>query len=239
MPVFFRNCYYAIFILRMRKYNIACAFVLLLLLGSCREFYNLFYADPVKCYNNALSKKPYDVIIVPGFPYGSADSLTLIEERVSWALYLYKQGFTKHIIFSGAAVYTPYTEAKVMALFAGRTGVKPGDIMIETKAEHTAENVYNSYVMAHDSGFSKIAFATQVNQASFMKRFCRHWKLNIDMLPVNDSIHYTKYRFDTVNVSSLYVPDFVPITKRKSAIRRLRETRGLNVKRAIRKKRKN
>lgn len=219
-------------------YKIAGILALLLLLGSCREFYKSFYADPVKCYNNALSKKPYDVIIVPGFPYGSADSLKLIEERVSWAVYLYEQGFTKRVIFSGAAVYTPYTEAKVMALFAARVGVKPADIMLETKAEHTAENIYNSYVMAHDSGLTKIAFATQANQASFMKRFCRHWKLNIDMLPVNDSIYFTKYQFDTVKVSSLYVPDFIPITKRKSAIRRLRETRGLNVKRAIRKKRK-
>lgn len=222
----------------MRKYNIAFTLALPLLLSSCRGFYKSFYADPVKCYNNALSKKPYDVIIVPGFPYGSADSLKLMEERVSWAVYLYKQGFAKRIIFSGAAVYTPYTEAKVMALFAGRAGVKPEDVMMETKAEHTTENVYNSYVLAQDSGLTKIAFATQVNQASFMKRFCKHWKLNMDMLPVNDSVAWPRYHFDTVNVSSLFINNFIPITKRKSAIRRLRETRGLNVKRAIRRKRK-
>ena len=34
------------------------------------------------------------------------------------AYYLYKNGYTKNIIFSGSAVHTPYVEAKVMRLLA-------------------------------------------------------------------------------------------------------------------------
>ena len=164
--------------------KIALGFYCLLMFSSCNAYYNLFYADPIKCFEFAKQKKPYDVIIIPGFPHDSGKVNSVLCQRLSWACYLYKNGYTKNIIFSGSAVHSPYVEAKIMRLLALNMGIKDEHIFIETKAEHTTENLYYSTILANKLGFNSIAFATQPAQASFMKPFKRKFKLQLDFLPV-------------------------------------------------------
>ncbi len=208
-------------------------------LSSCNLYYNAFYTDPEKCFPLACKKGPYDVIIVPGYPSDSGKINGILAERLNWANFLYKNGYTKRIIFSGSAVYTPYVEAEIMRLYALQLGIKSEDIFIETKAEHTTENLYYGCQMAKELGFETIAFATQPAQSSFMKPFKRKFKLNVDMLPVlTDSIKQFTYAFDSIKVSKLYIKDFVSIEKREGLIKRLNGTRGQTVKKEMRRVRK-
>ncbi len=94
----------------------ACA--LLLFFSGCKWYYNLFYTDPIACFETVCEKKPYDAVIVPGYPHDSGKVNIVLEHRIKWAYYLYSNGYVKNIIFSGSAVYTPYIEAEVMRLFA-------------------------------------------------------------------------------------------------------------------------
>lgn len=216
--------------------KIALGFCCLLIFSSCNAYYDLFYADPVKCFNFAKQKKPYDAIIVPGFPHDSGRVNSVLSQRIKWAYYLYKNDYTKNIIFSGSAVHSPYIEARVMRLFALDMGIKDENIFTETKAEHTTENLYYSLIMAKELGFENVAFATEPAQASFMKPFKRKFKFQIDFLPVvTDCLIQENIPLNTIDESSAFVSNFVPLNKREGFLKRFRNTRGNKVKKEIRK----
>ncbi len=219
------------------KLYIPIVFVSVILLTSCNAYYNAFYTDPTKCFKIACSKKTYDVIIVPGFPHDSGTVNGILTERIKWATYLYKNGYAKNIIFSGSAVHTPYVEAKIMRLLALQSGIKNENIFIETKAEHTTENLYYSCVLANELDFKTIGFATQPAQSSFMKPFKRKFKLKLDFIPVvTDSIDSIPLKpFDE---SSAFVTNFIPLKQREGAIKSLLGTKGQRVKKEIRKAKK-
>jgi len=205
-------------------------------LSHCNLYYAKFYSDPEKCFLHAQRVKPYDVIIVPGYPFIPGVHNPILEQRIAWAVYLYKHGYTDHIIFSGGAVHSPYIEAEVMRLYAIQAGVKPEDIKVEAKAEHTTENIYYSFLMAEKNGFKKKAFASQPNQTSSMIHFSKKNKLPVDMLPiVTDSLLKYPIAFDTLDVSKAIVADFIPLRKKRGLIGSFRGTLGHTVKAEIRK----
>lgn len=215
-----------------------CIVICCSLLTNCNAYYNLFYADPAKCFAEGVLKKPYDVIIVPGFPHDSGKVNLILAHRIKWAYFLYKNGFAKNIIFSGGAVHSPYVEAEVMRLFAIQLGIKKENIFTETKAEHTTENLYYSHVMAKELGFKTIAFATECAQASFMKPFKRKFKLDLDFLPVIDTLIPLDISLIPLDESSAFKPGFIALKERESKLKSLRGTQGHRVKVAIRKAKK-
>lgn len=144
--------------------------------------YNTFY-KPAYLYSQAVKSKPLDVIIVPGIAsYGGKWSFVM-KWRVNWSVYLYKAGLTKNIIFSGGAVYTPYTEAVIMALYAEKLGVPKEHIFTETQAEHTTENLFYSWQLAKEKGFNKIAFATDPFQTYKIEPYIKKFNLDVSLLP--------------------------------------------------------
>ena len=121
----------------------------------------------------AREKGPFDVIVVPGVPLENGTWSRTMKARIYWAKYLYEQGITRNIIFSGSAVATPYHEAKVMTMYAIAAGVPSNIIYRELKAEHSTENIYYSYKMARSLGFTKIALASDPFQTRMLKGFTR------------------------------------------------------------------
>ncbi|MBP8034109.1 MAG: YdcF family protein [Bacteroidia bacterium] len=221
------------------KIHILIGFIIVLMFSSCNAYYNLFYTDPTKCFSTACLKKPYDVIIIPGFPHDSGKVNMVLSERVKWAYYLYKNGYAKNIIFSGSAVHTPYVEAKVMRLLALQIGIKDEHIFTETKAEHTTENLYYSCMMAEQLGFKSIGFATEPAQASFMKPFKRKFHLNLDFIPVvTDSLYPMKIQLNPIDESVAFVPNFIALKQREGTLKSLRRTRGHRVKQEMRQTRR-
>ena len=116
------------------------------LLSGCSS---LFHSTK-RTLQKSLEEEPYDVIIVPGYPYTETDSTwnNVHKIRVEWANYLYQKGYTKNIIFSGGAVYSPYVESRIMKLYAEQLEIPSENIFTEESAEHSTENVYYSYRLA-------------------------------------------------------------------------------------------
>jgi hypothetical protein len=210
---------------------------LLLFLGSC----TFFRPHPAKLFRHALKEAPYDVIIVPGCPYNGTDWSLPMKGRVIWASYLVNKGIAKNVIFSGAAVYTPYVEGKVMAIYAESLGVAKEKIYVEDKAEHSTENIYYSYEMAKKLGFKKIAVASDQFQSNLLMRFTRvrfatpidHIPFVIDTLSKIDDVH------PFIDATPAKVKDFEtfrPITETQSAAYRRRGTLGKHIKFTSRRK---
>jgi vancomycin permeability regulator SanA len=185
---------------------------------------------PVKQFAQAELKAPYDAVIVPGVPYADEEWQELLQKRIRWAVLLYQKGLTRHIIFSGSAVYTPYIESEIMRLFALEYGVPDSVIFTEQNAEHSVENVYNSYLLAKEKGFSKVALATDKFQSRMMEWASSNMKVEVDFIPiVEEKLAEKNFRKVQINPSTAYVSDFVSIEDRESFWERLRGTFGKNV----------
>jgi uncharacterized SAM-binding protein YcdF (DUF218 family) len=187
----------------------------------------ILYRSAAKAYHEGLANQPYDAIIVPGFPYNGEKWDMVLQMRIHWANYLYSHGYTKNIIFSGSAVATPYVESRVMAAYAEALGIPKTNLFIEERAEHSTENVYYSYRLAKENGFSKIALATDPVQTSYMRKFIKRFELPIGLLPTV---------IDTLKVMDVYEPKidpkntiregFVKLSDRENFFQRFKGTIG-------------
>ena len=202
--------------------------VILMAISGC----NLFRPAPGVCFKRALQNKPYDVIIVPGVPFDGNEWSPIMKGRVLWALYLIDKGIAKNVIFSGGAVYTPYVEGKIMALYAEAMGMPKDRIIIESKAEHSTENVYNSYWIAKDKGYKKIALATDPYQSNLLTGFTkRRFKLPITLIPyILDTVRTLDAAAPKINPASAHVENFVSIEIRETKRQRWRGTKGKDIK---------
>jgi len=178
-------------------------------------------------------KKQFDVIIVPGVQFENNVWDRVMKGRVYWSRFLYDKGIAKNIIYSGSAVYSPYYEAKIMALYAEALGISKEHIFTETRAEHSTENVYYSYKLAKKLGFTSIALVTDPFQSKQLRRYIRK--------KVSPDIALIPFVVDTLKViepgmidppidfQQAFKQDFISITIREGAHKRWRGTRGKNL----------
>jgi uncharacterized SAM-binding protein YcdF (DUF218 family) len=198
-------------------------------LGGCA----MFRPSPAKLFAKAVVDKPYEVVIVPGMPYDGKEWSSLMKARLRWSNYLLREGIANHVIYSGGAVYTPYVEAKAMALYAEALGVPKEKIYLETQAEHSTENIYYSYRLAEKLGFTKIAYATDPVQSAMLMGFSRrrftlpitHIPFLVDTLAQMDVVSFNP----VIQADSAYVDHFVSVVKRKSIWQRLKGTFGRGI----------
>jgi uncharacterized SAM-binding protein YcdF (DUF218 family) len=184
-----------------------------------------------KSFERAKKEKPYDVVIVPGIPYDTIAQSNVMKMRVFWAKYLYDSGFTKNIIFSGSAVYTPYTEGRIMKLMADSLGVPSDHTFSETKAEHSSENVYYSWKLAKEMGFKKIAVASDPYQAGLLRSFYKKHCPGVQAIPIIfGMMDINNKQLPEIDPSSAYQKDFVSIMEREGFWERFRGTMGKRVR---------
>ena len=184
-------------------------------------------------YSRWAENKIYDMIIVPGIPL--EDSLQwgrIMEGRVYWAKFLYDKGIAKNIMFSGSAVYTPYYEGKVMALYAEAIGIPKEHVFTELKAEHSTENLYYSYKKSKQLGFNTIALASDPYQSKQLRLFAR-LKLNrhIGIIPfVVDTLKKIEplMKNPVIDYKLAFKENFVPLPERESKWKRFKGTLGFN-----------
>jgi len=215
-------------IMKFKKIRCFSFLFITLIISSC----TFFRPSPSTLFKRALKNQPYDVIIVPGVPYNGKTWSTAMKGRVIWASYLIRKGIAKNVIFSGGAVYSPYVEAKVMALFAEQLGVPKEKILVEDKAEHSTENIYNSYHMAKEKGFTKMAVASDPFQSNLLMGFTkRRFKLPIAHIPfIIDTLTTIHNVSPQINADSAKVKDFKSIIETQSKWYRFQGTRGKNIK---------
>jgi uncharacterized SAM-binding protein YcdF (DUF218 family) len=180
----------------------------------------------------SLNKK-YDMIVVPGVPFEDAKWSATMRDRVFWSKYLYEKGIAKNVMYSGSAVYSPYCEAEIMAMYGEKLGIPEENIYTEIKAEHSTENIYYSYKKAKKLGFSTIALASDPFQTKMLRRFTRKIvSKDVAFIPiVYDTIQYMESIIPdpTIDYEKAYVNDFKALTERKDFYKRLKGTRGLNI----------
>lgn len=188
--------------------------------------YCSFRKSVIRSYEHAKITRPYDVIIVPGIPYEKLNTSVVMNMRLQWAKHLYDSGFTKNIIFSGSAVYSPFVEGKAMKLIADSMGIPSEHTFYETKAEHSTENVYYSWKMANEMGFKKIALATDPFQSAMLKSFIKKYCPGVVSIPVFIDKIDLKAALPVIDTTSCHVADFVSIKEREGFWKRFRGTRG-------------
>jgi uncharacterized SAM-binding protein YcdF (DUF218 family) len=159
----------------------------------------------------------------------------IVKGRVYWSKFLFDKGIAKNLMYSGSSVYSPYTEAVIMSLYAEAIGIPKENIFTETKAEHSTENVYYSYKKAQQLGFKKIAIASDPFQTKLLRRFTRN-KVSADIkfIPfVVDTLKemQPQMKDPAIDHQQAFVKDFKSIVKRESFWKRLRGTLGKNIDR--------
>jgi uncharacterized SAM-binding protein YcdF (DUF218 family) len=178
-------------------------------------------------------QNPYEVIIVPGVPFGDSTWSWIMKGRVYWSKYLYESGITKNIIYSGSAVYTPFIEADIMALYAEKLGIPQANIFMERLAEHSTENVYYSYRLAKKQGFQRIALATDQFQSKMLKRFIKKVvSRDVGIIPfVTDTLAAMQPQMvdPEIDYQKAFVKDFTPLPEKETRWQRFRGTRGLDI----------
>jgi uncharacterized SAM-binding protein YcdF (DUF218 family) len=182
---------------------------------------------------NDVSKKQYDIIVVPGVPFENGVWSRTMKGRVYWSKFLFDKGIAKNIMYSGSAVYSPYYEGIIMALYAQALGIPKENIFTETKAEHSTENIYYSYKKAKLLGFKTIALASDPFQAKSLRKFA-HKKLSpdIDVIPfVADTLKAMEPSMTdpAIDFQQAFCKDFESIKKREGPLKRLRGTYGKNI----------
>ena len=121
----------------------------------------LFKPSAEKMTRRALkANKQYDVIIVPGIQFVEPAWDRVLQMRLIWAKHLFDRGLAKNIITSGSSVYTPYVEAKIMAEYLVAMGVPRKHVFVETRAEHSTENLWYGFKLAKKIGFKSVALAS-------------------------------------------------------------------------------
>lgn len=198
---------------------------IIFILSSCS-----FSQKSCKKLLSKASSKKYDIIIVPGVPLENGQWSKVMKERIYWSKYLFDKGIAGNIMFSGAAVYSPYIEAEIMAMYAEALGIPKKNIYTETKAEHSTENIYFSYKLAKKLNLWSIAIASDPFQTKMLRKFTRkRIDAHIDLIPfVYDSLSVMLRNTSdpVIDIKKAFVNDFVSLPDRESFLQRLRGTWG-------------
>ncbi len=200
----------------------------LLFLSSC----SLAIRRSNRLFTEVHEKKmTFDAVIVPGVPLKNGTWDSTMKARVLWSVYLYKNNFTKNIIYSGAAVYTPFYEALSMGLYAQQLGVPAQHIFYDTLARHSTENVYYSYKVAKKNGFKSIALATDPFQSVLLGSFTKkRFSSPIQHIPIQFDI-IRQMNDVSIEIDSMlaFRPGFHSILKKESFSTRLKGTLGRQI----------
>jgi len=182
-------------------------------------------------YEAAKKQIPFDVVIVPGFPYQDTGVNAIYKARVLWAKHLYDSGYTRNVIFSGSAVHTPYIESRTMKSFAIALGIPEANVFTEEKAEHSSENVYFGWKRALELGFKKIALATDPYQSGMLQSVIDKYTPGMMSLPIQfEKINPSHIVFSPVDVTNAKVTPFTPLSQREGFWERFRGTMGKRIR---------
>ncbi len=182
-------------------------------------------------YEKVKRSAAYDAVIVPGFPYDeNKEKMNFVHRlRVFWAYHLIQEGIAENVIFSGGAVHTPYVESEIMAQYSRNLGIPAEKIFVESRAEHSTENLFYGYALARELGFKRIAVATDPFQAQLIRRNTKQDDLEVDYIAAKVSMIMFKYRgiYPKLEDPCLaHIDNFMPLAERISEDERKLGTQG-------------
>ncbi|MGB0404365.1 MAG: YdcF family protein [Salibacteraceae bacterium] len=204
------------------------ALLILMVAGTLSSCKSLNYKKiAVNRYQYAEKVKPFDVLVVPGTPYYNEGMTEVMLYRLLWAEHLYKKGFSKYIMFSGAAVYTPFVEACIMKQYAMLLDIPEDKILIEPKAENSVDNIYYANLQARELDLKDLLVATDTYQSLRYSRFQKKTNIQFNMTPMQVDSLNLDFRFKTtINDSVCHQPGWVDYKKRKAWYERFARSGG-------------
>ena len=206
--------------------------ILFILCSVCFSSCFFLGPSPKKRLQKVYELKPVDVAIVPGLPLYHGQWDTLLKARMLWSEFLIKRGYVSKVLYSGNAVYTPWVEGPSMALLAQQLGIDTSNILIDTIAEHSTENLYYGYLLAKQRGYKTIAVATDPFQCAMLHKFVKkHFKdETIYFLPiVYDSIKARTPIEVTIDTNLTKKKNFRSLEERQGYKDRMKGTRGKKI----------
>jgi hypothetical protein len=215
--------------MKFKQFRFLLVISILIALASCKirnqEKYYLKAKEEFKCF---------DAIIVPGYPFYEDNWDRVMKMRVYWAKYLWDNKMTKNIIFSGGAVYSKYSECKIMKLYAIELGIPEEHIFLDSLAEHSTENVFYSSIIAKENNFKTIAIASDPFQTKLLKKFIkkinRRRDLDIQILPtIMDTLLIMETKDFEIDYEKAIGSNFIDIVNTQSKFYRFRGTLGLHI----------
>lgn len=206
----------------------------LLLVAISIAFSSCMYSSKAAKKQLAIARtKGYDIVVVPGVPLEDGAWSETMKGRIYWSKFLFDNGIAKNIMYSGSAVYSPYYEGIIMALYAKAIGIPAENIFSETEAEHSTENMYYGYMKAMKLGFTSIALASDPFQTKTLKRFAsKRLSKDVGMIPmVMDSLKLLEPQMinPVIDFQPAFKVDFIPLKKREGFFKRMKGTMGLNI----------
>lgn len=112
-----------------------------------------YLAEPLK--KSDAPRKMDAIVVFAGGVGESGKAGQGYQERVEYAVELYKEGYSKYIIFSSGYAYV-FEEAMVMKALAVSLGVPEEAIILENKAGNTYENVKYTKEILAERGWDEV-----------------------------------------------------------------------------------
>ncbi|MEZ5015785.1 MAG: YdcF family protein [Flavipsychrobacter sp.] len=123
-----------------------------------------------------------DVIVILGYPVKSTDTLNdVLLSRLDKGIDLFRYGFARKIIVSGAAVHNNIVEAEVMAAYCIKNEIPPESLILERKARNTYENALYSVRLMKQLNYNSAIVVTSSfhkQRADYLfSRFIAHYSV--------------------------------------------------------------
>ncbi|MFC1674320.1 ElyC/SanA/YdcF family protein [Candidatus Omnitrophota bacterium] len=155
-----------------------------------------FCARPLKIRD--LPRNAEAIVVFAGGVGESGKAGQGFEERVQYAVELYKQGYAKNMIFSSGYTYV-FEEPAVMKALAVSLGVPETAIILEDEAKNTYENVKFTREILDKKGWDKILLVSSpyhMRRASLV--FQKQAKeVKVIYTPITKSIFYSRDKRDS------------------------------------------
>jgi uncharacterized SAM-binding protein YcdF (DUF218 family) len=149
-----------------RLSTIFLTFFFIVAFGSALILRPLMYYFELPKSNTQL--KHFDTLLVLGYPCNTDGSSSPEQrERVLESVREFKNGVASHIIMSGGAAHNACVEAHAMKTLAVANGVPADDVIEESTAKDTLQNVYDSYKIMQSQGWNS---AEVISSPSHLRR---------------------------------------------------------------------
>lgn len=152
--------------------------------------YTLYSAMSIWLFSYKNQLVETDAAIVLGAAVWDNLPSPVLRERIDHAIWLYKKGYVKKIIFTGGKAHKgELAESEVARIYAVDHGVPVNDTYIESHSKITEENLENAKGIANDAGLDTF---TIVSDPLHMKRsvlMANQLGMNVYSSPTPSSVY--------------------------------------------------
>jgi uncharacterized SAM-binding protein YcdF (DUF218 family) len=140
------------------------------------------------CFGKTDYRRSADVAIVPGCRvYADGRPSDALKDRVRTACQLYRDGWTRKLLFSGGPGDGPISEVESMRQMAIQLGVRPEDILLDDKGVNTQATVRNSQPILKNLPASRVLVVSHFYHLPRIKLAYQRAGLEVYTVPAKEN----------------------------------------------------